>query len=709
MAGARRAAPQAHVGEGELLLELGQGGHHPLGGVAEHGRALEAAGVDRVGPGLVAVGGPVAVAVELVGDGRGELGRPGALGVVADPQVHADHHREAVARPAGTLQGLGQHRPGLGRLLPAVVGQGEPAVGQPGHPVQRLGGGPAEVQGRAARLGRAGADGQVGAAGTVGGHPLGQRPAQHGQLLLQQPAAAGAVDPEGVELAFHPAAAQPQHQPATGDQVDHPGLLGDLPGPVQGEQQHARPQPDARGPGGDGGQERELLGEVAVLDGVVLAAPDGGQPELLGQDRLLEALGVEGRVGLAPGAGSQLGPGAEGRGAWHALDPTPRAPGPDQSPILAAPNQGHANRDRPGGRLPATRIPCPAWSGRGSPGCWPAGPPSGWPSWWPGSSARRRPPSSRWAGRPSTPPRSGSRSSPSGPSASATSSSCWPGSPRSWPGSRSPSASWPPAAPAWVWPAWPCSAPSAPPPPSPARAPPPSTPSRPWPAPWREPWPSPALDPRGPGAPQTDPEGDARRGALRAVHDRGRGGPAAVSGHRGGGGWGGRGRRGRGAGAGAAVGRRRLPGRGRHPGPASAAGPLAEGAAIELPGLSSFYTPNRDFYRVDTALVVPRIAAEDWRLRVHGRVERELALDFGQLLARPLIERDITLSCVSNEVGGRYVGTARWVGVPLADLLGRPGCEPGPTSSCPGRPTGSPSAPRPPPCSTAATPCWPWP
>ena len=113
------------------------------------------------------------------------------------------------------------------------------------------------------------------------------------------------------------------------------------------------------------------------------------------------------------------------------------------------------------------------------------------------------------------------------------------------------------------------------------------------------------------------------------------------------------------------------------PAPASAARPLAEGAAIDLPGLSSFYTPNRDFYRVDTALVVPRIAAEDWRLRVHGLLERELELDFRQLLARPLIERDITLSCVSNEVGGRYVGTARWVGVPLRDLLEEAGVRPG--------------------------------
>jgi hypothetical protein len=213
------------------------------------------------------------------------------------------------------------------------------------------------------------------------------------------------------------------------------------------------------------------------------------------------------------------------------------------------------------------------------------------------------------------------------------------------------------------------------------------------------------------------------RGASRAVHslgrdrrggggpaaDRGRGGPAAVSGHRGACRRGGRCRGGRWAGAGPAVGRDCLAGRGPHPEPGSAAAPLAEGAAIDLPGLSSFYTPNRDFYRVDTALVVPRIAAEDWRLRVHGRVDRDLDLDFRRLLARPLIERDITLSCVSNEVAGRYVGTARWVGVPLRELLEEAGCNPGPTSSSPARPTGSPSAPRPPPCSTGSTPCWPWP
>jgi DMSO/TMAO reductase YedYZ molybdopterin-dependent catalytic subunit len=113
------------------------------------------------------------------------------------------------------------------------------------------------------------------------------------------------------------------------------------------------------------------------------------------------------------------------------------------------------------------------------------------------------------------------------------------------------------------------------------------------------------------------------------------------------------------------------------PAPAGRAAPLAGAAVLDTPGLSTFYTPNRDFYRVDTALVVPKVAAEDWRLRVHGMVDRELELDFQQLLARPLIERDITLSCVSNQVGGPYVGTARWVGAPLRDLLEEAGVQSG--------------------------------
>jgi DMSO/TMAO reductase YedYZ molybdopterin-dependent catalytic subunit len=117
----------------------------------------------------------------------------------------------------------------------------------------------------------------------------------------------------------------------------------------------------------------------------------------------------------------------------------------------------------------------------------------------------------------------------------------------------------------------------------------------------------------------------------------------------------------------------------RVPDPAEAALPAPAGAELSVDGLSPYFTPNEDFYRVDTALIVPSVSAEGWSLRVHGMVERELTLTYDELIARPLIERDITLACVSNEVGGPYIGNARWVGVPLADLLEEAGVAPGAT------------------------------
>jgi DMSO/TMAO reductase YedYZ molybdopterin-dependent catalytic subunit len=114
----------------------------------------------------------------------------------------------------------------------------------------------------------------------------------------------------------------------------------------------------------------------------------------------------------------------------------------------------------------------------------------------------------------------------------------------------------------------------------------------------------------------------------------------------------------------------------RIPEPASEA---VTGADTDLgvAGVSSFVTPNDRFYRVDTALLVPSVMAEEWRLRIHGMVDRELTLDYRQLLDRPMIERDITLACVSNPVGGRYVGNARWIGTPVPELLREVGVQPG--------------------------------
>ncbi|RZT27680.1 DMSO/TMAO reductase YedYZ molybdopterin-dependent catalytic subunit [Kribbella sp. VKM Ac-2569] len=111
------------------------------------------------------------------------------------------------------------------------------------------------------------------------------------------------------------------------------------------------------------------------------------------------------------------------------------------------------------------------------------------------------------------------------------------------------------------------------------------------------------------------------------------------------------------------------------PRPTDAAGPLQ--ASLDVPGISPFTTPNAKFYRVDTLLQVPRIDPRDWELRIHGLVDKELRLSFDQLLERRLIERDITLTCVSNEVGGPYAGNARWIGVPIADLLREVGVQQG--------------------------------
>lgn len=113
------------------------------------------------------------------------------------------------------------------------------------------------------------------------------------------------------------------------------------------------------------------------------------------------------------------------------------------------------------------------------------------------------------------------------------------------------------------------------------------------------------------------------------------------------------------------------------PSPGSPAQPVPRRAGLRAPGISSFITPNADFYRVDTALVVPKVDANSWRLRIHGKgVRRPRTYSFDDLLRRELIERDITLTCVSNEVGGPYVGNARWIGVRLVDLLAECGIKP---------------------------------
>ena len=109
------------------------------------------------------------------------------------------------------------------------------------------------------------------------------------------------------------------------------------------------------------------------------------------------------------------------------------------------------------------------------------------------------------------------------------------------------------------------------------------------------------------------------------------------------------------------------------PAPADPAPPFPAGLDRTVPGITPWRTPPGRFYRVDTRLDVPVLSSSDWRLEVDGDVRRPLTLTFDDLLAMPLIERDITLTCVSNSVGGPYAGGARWLGVRLTDVLDRAG------------------------------------
>lgn len=100
-------------------------------------------------------------------------------------------------------------------------------------------------------------------------------------------------------------------------------------------------------------------------------------------------------------------------------------------------------------------------------------------------------------------------------------------------------------------------------------------------------------------------------------------------------------------------------------------------ADFGIDGLSPILVPNDDFYRIDTALSIPRIDLQEWTLDIIGMVDRPYSITYADLLDMRMVERDVTLSCVSNQVGGRLVGNARWQGVPLKEILDRAGVSDG--------------------------------
>jgi len=111
----------------------------------------------------------------------------------------------------------------------------------------------------------------------------------------------------------------------------------------------------------------------------------------------------------------------------------------------------------------------------------------------------------------------------------------------------------------------------------------------------------------------------------------------------------------------------------RLPTPARRAAAIPPSAELGIEGLSPIITPATDFYRIDISFVPPRIDPASWSLKVHGMVDRPFTIGWDELIALPLEEHDATLMCVSNEVGGDLIGTARWLGYPIRELLARAG------------------------------------
>ena len=109
------------------------------------------------------------------------------------------------------------------------------------------------------------------------------------------------------------------------------------------------------------------------------------------------------------------------------------------------------------------------------------------------------------------------------------------------------------------------------------------------------------------------------------------------------------------------------------PSPAESLPAPAAATELGVADLTPIFVPNEDFYRIDTAFSVPRINIQDWTLTIKGRVDRPYTMTYFDILDMRMVERDVTLSCVSNRVGGDLVGNARWQGVPLTEILDRAG------------------------------------
>lgn len=105
--------------------------------------------------------------------------------------------------------------------------------------------------------------------------------------------------------------------------------------------------------------------------------------------------------------------------------------------------------------------------------------------------------------------------------------------------------------------------------------------------------------------------------------------------------------------------------------------PTPAGADLGVTGAQPWRTAPDQFYRIDTALSPPLIEPSQWKLHIHGMVDKELTLTYQDLIDRGLTDAWITICCVSNEVGGNLIGNTVWSGVSIKGILAEVGIQPG--------------------------------
>jgi len=121
------------------------------------------------------------------------------------------------------------------------------------------------------------------------------------------------------------------------------------------------------------------------------------------------------------------------------------------------------------------------------------------------------------------------------------------------------------------------------------------------------------------------------------------------------------------------------PGSANLPAPAQTTAPLTADESLPAPGVTPIVVPNDSFYQIDTELLVPQVDASGWQLKVDGMVDHPLTVSYDQLTAMPLFEQYVTLSCVSNPIGGPLIGNTLWTGVHLKEVLAKAGVQSGAT------------------------------